>query len=280
MPTLAFGAHPATPAAMETVFAQPWKKPSTHSTNTQQPTRQTSAAAAASEHDSARFVRRAMAGSAAVPLPLELARYSTPSGLLRTALGTAESCAAAGAAAAAAEAGVRRPRQGGESNYVGEKAAAGGDEDVEEEEEEEDALFPSTQPVHLLLCRVAVAPQSSSGNRHDDDDDDDAAASRGGRAARYDRARDAYYAYDPAAVLPEFVITLNVVPAKNPEEEEDDGFSGLEEEEDEEVRRSRRRSGGIRGMVVPVDTSSASSVARQADAALGRIVGRVVCSFA
>lgn len=81
---VAFGAHPATPSAMETVFASPWKTPSTsglassdrpvHPGSDCWPVKNTAdttvAAAAAAEHDSARFVRRAMAGSAAVPLPL------------------------------------------------------------------------------------------------------------------------------------------------------------------------------------------------------------------
>jgi hypothetical protein len=70
------GAHAATPDAMEEVFGSPWRKPSGSGGGGGEGGEDIG-------RDSARFVRQAMAGSAEVVLPLELARHSTPAGLLR-----------------------------------------------------------------------------------------------------------------------------------------------------------------------------------------------------
>jgi hypothetical protein len=140
---------------------------------------------------------------------------------LRAALGPAESGAAAGAAAAAAEAEAAPEagkkllagRKGHKKSAAAAAAAAAATtkpvvvaEAEEEDDDDDDARFPKTQPVILLLCRVAVSKDGGqsrdSSARYDQ--------SREG-PARYDRSRDVYYAHDPVSVLPEFIITVNVV---------------------------------------------------------------------
>jgi len=238
---VAFGAHPVTSAAMEAVFPKPW----TDSQAAGKP----EATAAAAAYDSAQFLRRAVAGAEAVPDPAELARYSTPPGLLRAALGPAELCTAAGAALAetdaVAEAGrtlarTKAASQVGAGRAGKHRADGGGGGGVlagnhEDEEDESSALPLRTQPVHLFLCRVAVmaaaGAATSTDDQHGIDDgrecgwnqgrDEDGAGewaqvggSGGTGPARYDPVRDAYLAHDPAAVLPEFIITVNVTPTR------------------------------------------------------------------
>ena len=239
--TIRAGAHPVTPDAAEAVFPTPWKTDATLESAT--------ALAAASRHDSAIFIRRATAASATVPLPLELTRHVSAEALLRAA--TRSEDAADVAADVAAE--VRRAF--GEERRSDASGDVGGDGERTSEEGP-----PQTWPVHLALCRVVTEGGPPEGGAPEG-----ARRPSEGRLipARFEPERNAYLAHDAAAVLPEFIITVNVAPpADKPEPS-----SALEEAEEEREREVASRPGDA-------DVATDVETARRGGAATFARVGR------